>query len=168
MQEFKAGLQARGIEKFRFEYFVEARYQYQVWELEVPLSGSRFQSIADVETVVRAFHAAHESIFALSEADRHVEFIQWKARVTGELSRPPLTPVAKTAAAEPVPSRRAQAYFTATGTVEIPLYRGETLGPGTQIAGPALIVEPITTLVLYPGSRATVTQFNNYMVDVPS
>ena len=54
------------------------------------------------------------------------------------------------------------------GQVDIPLYRGEALGPGTQIAGPALIVEPITTLVLYPGSRATVTRFNNYMVDVPA
>jgi N-methylhydantoinase A len=168
MEEFKAGLLAKGIEKFRFEYFVEARYQYQVWELEVPLSGPRFQSAADVAAVVKAFHTTHESIFAVSEADRHIEFIQWKGRVTGELSRPPLTPMAVSAMAAPVPSRKAQAYFTATGKVEIPLYRGESLGPGTQIAGPALIVEPITTLVLYPGSRATVTPFNNYMVDVPA
>ena len=49
----------------------------------------------------------------------------------------------------------------------MPMYRGETLGPGDRIEGPALIVEPTTTLVLYPGSGATVTQFNNYMVDVP-
>ena len=89
MEEFEASLRARGIEKFRFEYFVEARYQYQVWELEVPLSGPRFQSAADVAAVAEAFHATHESIFAVSEADRHIEFIQWKARVTGELSRPP-------------------------------------------------------------------------------
>jgi N-methylhydantoinase A len=168
MEDFKAGLRAKGIEKFRFEYFVEARYQYQVWELEVPLAGPRFQSPADVATVVKAFHTTHQSIFAVSEADRHIEFIQWKARVTGELSRPPMKPLQKTATIAAVPSRTAQAYFTATGKVEIPLFRGETLGPGTQITGPALIVEPITTLVLYPGSRATVTQFNNYMVDVPS
>jgi N-methylhydantoinase A len=168
MEEFKAGLQARGISSFRFQFFVEARYQYQVWELEVPLAGPRFQSAAEVAAVVSSFHAAHESIFAVSEVDRHVEFIQWKGRVTGELSRPPLKPVEKTTAVAPVPSRKAQAYFTATGSIEIPLYRGETLGPGTEIAGPALIVEPITTLVLYPGSRATVTKFNNYMVDVPS
>ena len=147
---------------------MEARYQYQVWELEVPLAKPRFAAAADVDAVVRAFHAAHESIFAVSEADRHVEFIQWKGRVTGELSRPPLKPVEAVTRVVPVPNRKAQAYFTATGTVEIPLYRGETLGPGTEIAGPALIVEPITTLVLYPGSRATVTKFNNYMVDVPA
>jgi len=27
-------------------------------------------------------------------------------------------------------------------------------------------LEPTTTIVLYPGSVATVTPFNNYMVDV--
>jgi len=168
MEDFEAGLRARGIEEFHFAFFVEARYQYQVWELEVPLAGFEFQSAADVAAVVRAFHALHKSIFAVSEEDRHVEFIQWKGRVTGELSRPPLKPLETSGGCDPVPSRKAQAYFTATGSVEIPLYRGETLGPGTRIGGPALIVEPITTLVLYPGSRATVTKFNNYMVDVPS
>jgi N-methylhydantoinase A len=118
--------------------------------------------------VVHAFHAAHESIFAVSEANQHIEFIQWKGRVTGELSRPPLRPLGKASRTEAVAGRTAQAYFPSTGSVEIPLFRGGTLGPGVQIAGPALIVEPITTIVLYPGSRATVTKFNNYMVEVPS
>ena len=168
MENFKTGLRARGIRQFRSEYFVEARYQYQVWELEVPLPGPLFRDAGDVERVVQAFHAAHESIFAVSEANQHIEFIQWKARVTGELSRPPLTPVGRSSHTQPVPERTAQAYFPSTGSVAIPLFRGETLVPGVQIAGPALIVEPITTIVLYPGSGATVTKFNNYMVDVPS
>ena len=168
MEDFKSSLRARGIEKFRSEYFVEARYHYQVWELEVPLAGPVFSAPSDVEKVVQAFHAAHESVFAVSEVNQHVEFIQWKARLTGELSRPPLTPVEGSSAATSRPVRAAKAYFPLTGTVEIPLYRGESLGPGAHIAGPALIVEPITTIVLYPGSRATVTRFNNYMVDVLS
>ncbi len=168
MEAFKAGLRARGIRQFRSEYFVEARYQYQVWELEVPLPGPLIRGSADVARIVQAFHEAHESIFAVSEVNQHIEFIQWKGRVTGELSRPPLTPVEASSCSAPVPVRTAPAYFASTGHVDIPLYRGESLGPGARIAGPALIVEPITTLVLYPGSRATVTKFNNYMVDVPS
>jgi N-methylhydantoinase A len=168
IEDFKTSLRARGIEKFRSEYFVEAHYQYQVWELEVPLPAPQFRTAPDVAAVVNAFHAAHESIFAVSEANQHIEFIQWKGRVTGELSRPALTPLEQASRPEAVPGRTAQAHFPSTGTIDIPLYRGETLGPGVQIAGPALIVEPITTIVLYPGSRATVTKFNNYMVDVPS
>lgn len=167
MEEFKTGLRAKGLDRFRSEYFVEARYQYQVWELEVPLPGASLDGAGDVQKIVQDFHAAHQAIFAVSEADQHIEFIQWKGRVTGELSRPPLRPLPVVAKADPKPVRTAPAYFPSTGHVDIPLYRGEALVPGMQVEGPALIVEPITTIVLYPGSHATVTKFNNYWVDVP-
>lgn len=166
MEEFKAGLRAKGIERFRSEFFVEARYQYQVWELEVALPGASINGAAAVQGIVQAFHEAHQAIFAVSEADQQIEFIQWKGRVTGELSRPPLRPLAVSTTADPKPVRTAPAYFTAAGHVDMPLYRGEALTPGMQVRGPALIVEPITTIVLYPGSRATVTKLNNYKVDV--
>ncbi len=168
VEAFKASLRARGITRFRSEYCVEARYQYQVWELEVPLPGPLLRAAADVARIVQAFHEAHEAIFAVSETNQRIEFIQWKGRVTGELNRPPLTALQTGNGPAPVPVRTAPAYFTSTGPVDIPLYRGEVLGPGARITGPALIVEPITTIVLYPGSRATVTKFNNYMVDVPA
>jgi N-methylhydantoinase A len=102
----------------------------------------------------------------VSEADQDIEFIQWKGRVTGELERPPLTPLALSGAAPPPPQKAGKAYFEATGTVDMPHHRGAGLKPGMRVEGPALIVEPTTTIVLYPGSVATVTPFNNYMVDV--
>lgn len=167
IQGFRESLLARGVERFRTQYFVEARYLYQVWELDVPLPGPQLTGPADLDALVKAFHAVHEAIFAVSETTQEVEFIQWKGRITGELDRPALTPAAVRAAVHPEPARFAPAYFTATGALSMPIYRGQNLGPGDRVAGPALIVEPITTLVLYPGSSATVTSFNNYMVDVP-
>ena len=166
VEDFTQSLRARGIERFHAEYFVEARYRYQVWELEVPLPGAIIHTPAQLEQIVRSFHAAHEAIFAVSEADQEIEFIQWKGRVTGELDRPPLTPIAAWSTAAPAPELRGIAYFEATGSVSIPSFRGAVLTPGMQVEGPALIVEPTTTIVLYPGSVATVTPFNNYMVQV--
>ena len=164
---FIDSLRSRGIQRFRTDYFVEARYRYQVWELEVPLPGASIDTPEQLAQIVKAFHHAHETIFAVSEGDQEIEFIQWKARVTGELDRPPLTPLAvKATTLTPAPERHGKAYFEATGIIDIPRYRGVTLTPGMRVQGPALIVEPITTLVLYPGSVATVTPFNNYMVDV--
>ena len=166
VQDFTQSLRARGIQRFRADYFVEARYRYQVWELEVPLPEAGIDTPAELERVVKAFHAAHEAIFAVSEEDQEIEFIQWKGRVTGELDRPPLTPLPAPTTQAPAPERRGKAYFESTGIVDIPRFRGAVLTPGMQIQGPALVIEPTTTIVLYPGSVATVTPFNNYMIQV--
>jgi len=168
MDKFKETLSSRGVTRFRTEYFVEARYRYQVWELEVPLATNEFRTEEAVARMTRDFHAAHRSIFAVSEADQEVEFTHWKSRITGELDHPPLTPVACESTTAPIPTRYAQAFFKAVDSREIPIHRGEGLKPGMTIAGPALVVEPTTTLVLYPGSAATVTRLNNYMVQVGS
>jgi N-methylhydantoinase A len=166
LEEFRGNLRARGMSEFTVEYSVEARYLYQVWELSIPLAAARFNSPADVEAVVRAFHEAHKAVFAVSEERQEVEFVHWKGRLTGKLERPPI-PIVKARAGQARPSRTSRAYFTGAGTVEIPVFHGEQLGPSATVAGPAVIVEPTTTLVLYPGSSATVTLHNNYLVHVP-
>ena len=169
MEGFKTKLRARGINQFRSEFWVEARYRYQVWELDVPLAGE-LNSEADIATLVLAFHAIHESIFAVAEFGQEVEFIHWKGRVTGELERPPMQPPAESRIAiNPTDSmRQGQAYFPNQGLTSIKIHRGNTLMPGDRVPGPALIVEPTTTLVLYPDSSVTVTALNNYMVNVSS
>jgi N-methylhydantoinase A len=49
--------------------------------------------------------------------------------------------------------------FVTTG-----VYAGPRLRPGQAILGPAIIEEPFTTIVLYPGQRATVDHFGNYTI----
>lgn len=166
MNSFADGLRKRGVQRFRAEYFVEARYRYQVWELEVPLPGSKLSGNDQLAAIVRAFHRLHETIFAVSEENQEIEFIQWKGRVTGELDRPPLKPLPLTSGSAPEPQRRAAAYFAGSGSLSASHYRGADLKPGMKVSGPSLIVEPITTIVLYPGSSATVTSYDNYMVEV--
>ncbi|MBS0612093.1 MAG: hydantoinase/oxoprolinase family protein [Proteobacteria bacterium] len=163
---FAQGLRQRGVRRFRAAYCVEARYRYQVWELEVPLPGARIENESQLTSIVRAFHRTHENIFAVSEKSQEIEFIQWKGRITGELDRPPLTPLPDAGTEPPPPQRLAPAYFAGHGTMQVAHRRGAELKPGMRIDGPALIVEPITTIVLYPGSTATVTPFDNYMVEV--
>jgi N-methylhydantoinase A/oxoprolinase/acetone carboxylase beta subunit len=40
------------------------------------------------------------------------------------------------------------------------------LTPGQAILGPAIVEEPFTTIVLYPGQRATVDARGNYTIAV--
>jgi len=167
LEQFKETLHSRGVQRFRIEYFVEARYRYQVWELEVPLGADELHGAEDIAQLTNDFHAIHKSIFAIAEPDQEVEFTHWKGRITGELARPPMVPAVNGPTEAAVrPARMSRAYFTSVGALHIPVFHGEQLNPGARVEGPALIVEPTSTLVLYPGSAATVTPFNNYMVQV--
>jgi len=71
---------------------------------------------------------------------------------------------ASTGAAEP--ALVAPAYFRETGLVPVPNYDGVTLPRGARIEGPALIREPTTTVVAYPGSTVTVSALGNYLLEV--
>ncbi len=163
--QFADGLRRRGLERFRTEYCVEARYPQQVWELEVPLSKARFQSAADVETLVQGFHAVHERIFAVTEPGQQVECVSWRVRLVAELPHPPVRPEPASASTAPVPRSRRPAFFDETGQVEVPRYLGGALAPGIVLEGPAVIEEPAATIVVYPGSRTRVTGLRSYLFD---
>lgn len=164
--EFSGSLRERGFAGFGTEYSVEAHYPYQVWDVEIPLPARRLDTAADVDRLAAGFHAAHERIFAVSEPSQHVECVNWKGRLTVPLESPPLTPSSPNGKAPPPPVSARTAYFNEVGETEVPIYLGETLGPGTSVAGPAVIEEPTTTIVVYPGATAVVTPLDNYLLEI--
>jgi N-methylhydantoinase A len=161
---FFEGLERLPITGTRKDFLVEARYRAQVWELDVPVP-RRLESDDDVRAVEEAFHATHERIFAVREPGQYLECLLWKVRATAVLEKPELRardlpPEASTTAAA------AHAYFRETGVGSVPLYDGGVLPAGTRIAGPAIIREPTTTVVVYPGSSAAVTRLGNYVLEL--
>jgi N-methylhydantoinase A len=46
------------------------------------------------------------------------------------------------------------------------VYLGEQLAPGASAAGPALVIEPETTIVVYPGWTAPVSNLGNYRLEL--
>jgi N-methylhydantoinase A len=147
----------------RKEFFVEARYPYQVWELEVPIAGD-FRNEADVEQMVADFHRVHDRVFAVSEPGQYIECIYWKGRATASLAKPTLPTSVASGHGTPEPMRVAPAWF---GTEEIgatPRYFGEGLGAGHRIEGPAIVEEATTTVVVYPGWSLTVTEAGQYLM----
>jgi N-methylhydantoinase A len=153
----------------RRHYFVEARYAYQVWDLSIPLDGDGVEDEPALERLIERFHDAHERIFAVREPGQKIELSQWKGRVTVETVKPPL-------AAEREPSGPVDgngganqprvAYFPELGEVELAVHLGGALEPGTRIAGPALLIEPETTIVVYPGWQAHVSELGNYRLEL--
>jgi N-methylhydantoinase A len=163
IEEFFSGLHERGFSESRTEYFVEARYPAQVWDLELPLRSGGFGHQADVDELARDFHTGHKRVFAVAEPDQYVELLQWKGRLTVPLSKPALE---RSAAASSGPAGQRRAVFAGVGEVAASTYRGDMLAPGMKIDGPAVIEEATTTIVVYPGSCATVTPLGNYLLEL--
>jgi N-methylhydantoinase A len=147
----------------RKEFTVEARYRAQIWELDVPIPSRILDG--GVAALEDAFHETHERVFAVREPGQYLECLLWKVRATAVPRKPAVHPrAAATGAAEP--ALVAPAYFRETGLAPVPNYDGATLPRGARIEGPALIREPTTTIVAYPGSVVTVSALGNYLLEV--
>jgi N-methylhydantoinase A len=161
---FLAELDGIGPRATRKEFMAEARYRAQVWELEVPIR-PRLRDAEGVLALEEAFHATHERVFAVREPGQYLECLLWKVRATAELVKPELRARALPAGSA-LPAAIAPAYFADSGLVDIPRFDGAALPVGTRIEGPAILREPTTTIVVYPGSGATVTALGNYLLEV--
>jgi N-methylhydantoinase A len=144
-------------------YSVDARYAYQVWDIPIALGGEGVGDEKELETLIESFHDAHERIFAVREPGQKVEMNQWKGRVVVTTAKPPVA--AKRDGATGGEAQRRVAFLPELGEVEIPVYLGAQLGPDSQVEGPALVIEPETTIVIYPGWTAHVSELGNYRLE---
>ncbi|MEE6165483.1 MULTISPECIES: hydantoinase/oxoprolinase family protein [unclassified Mycolicibacterium] len=150
---------------YEIEFGVEARYKSQVWAIDAPLPGSRVGADGVREKLFAAFHDLHERIFAVRDPESAIEFLNWRARVTVKLPRVHRAhPEAEFRTGEPTSRRRC--YFGDTGEVDTEVYKPVDLPPGTRVEGPAIIEEPTTTLVVFPGMSATVADSGNYLLSI--
>ncbi len=162
LTRFGDTLAKRGFRDIEVRFFVEARYRFQVWELEVPLPSPRFRSDADVDALVQAFHAIHQRVFAVNDPGQAVECLNWRGRLRARVA-PPALQVETRASGVARAAREREAFF-GTVAVTTPVYLGGALAPGTEIEGPAIIEEETTTLVVHPGARARISEGGRYLL----
>ena len=120
-----------------------------------------------MQALEQTFHETHRRVFAVDEPGQYLECLVWKARATAVTVKPSVSArVVATRDGREETATRGLAYFRDLGAIETTLHSGVHLPPGTRIAGPAIIREPTTTVVVYPGSTATVTPLGNYLLEV--
>jgi N-methylhydantoinase A len=145
------------------EVFVEARYPYQVWELDVPLTASRFNSAEDVGALAEAFHGVHERVFAVKEPGKEVECVHWKARATAALAQTALPAARAGQNGDPRVAHRRTWWGDDKG-LDARIYMGAELAPDTQLDGPAIVELPMTTIVVYPDWSLEVTSSGDFLL----
>jgi N-methylhydantoinase A len=164
---FQEGPGAGSVES-AVEYSAEARYPHQIWELELPLRSSRFETEAQVERLRQDFHQQHREIFAIDDPDSPVEIVGWRARVRCRLAETQRS--AEPDLHDPGRSHRhgrthRKVFFPGIGETQAQVELFEMMKPGELLEGPAVVESPVTTVVIDPGASAQRTAAGNLLIN---
>ena len=162
---FRDSLGIAAASEVTIEYFVEARYRAQVWELDTALSKPHLDDDADVAELIEAFHQTHDRVYAVRDDESPVECVNWKGRISIRPFEPPPSPDPSDATHAPDAATTRDCYFGDGVRVPTPIYRGADLTAGAAVSGPAIIEEPTTTIVVYPGMSARLSVAGDYILN---
>ncbi|MDR5651516.1 hydantoinase/oxoprolinase family protein [Ruixingdingia sedimenti] len=155
------GLEARGRQDLAEDGFTEdriairrsldMRYVGQVHECTVDVDPFTVDEAA-LEKLKAAFHARHEELYTYSEPQSAVEVVNVESAIWGRVDKPRRVSIAAGRGAHTALDGTREMIFRADGTAQdTPVYNGAKLGAGDRIAGPAVIEEVTTTIVIEPG-----------------
>ncbi len=137
--------------------------------LTVPLSGPVPGTAVTREQLQEAFEAAYWARFEVALPEIHAVLVNLNTAVIGRRARVPLAALAEAGGApgvapgEPTATRQV---WLAGGWRETPIYRRGQLPPGATLAGPAIVEQLDTTIVIEPGDRVSVDPLGNLMIEV--
>lgn len=153
----QADVAAEGVpvETINLEQLVDMRYQGQSYELTVPLNAQYTEN----------FHAAHAQAFGHSEPEMPVEIVNLRVRAVGRLPAPPLVQSVTSTSVPPEPFDH-RPVVLANGLASVPLYHGHNLMPGQRLVGPAVVVQPDTTIFLAVGDNLYTDSYRNLILEV--
>ena len=136
-----------------------ARYQNQEFAVEVPIvadPASARREIQAMATLVAAFHEAYEREYTYQPRMPEVEIIGIHMIASSEVGKlethascRPRRATLDTA----IKGRRARSTTPPRACTRRSIYDGTRLEPGMSFAGPAIIEDPGTTVVVHPTNR---------------
>ena len=124
-------------ERRRFVRSVDARYQRQSYELQVPVAEGRLDA-AQLPAIAAAFHERHRQTYGHDNRSEPVQIVNLRLAAIGTI--PPLRIHQETAPAgsNPLKGRR-HMWFRATEQIEAVVWERARMTAGSSVTGPAAI-----------------------------
>ena len=166
-----ADLDTQALEAMRAEGFeacdvhlqreIDLHYPGQLWSIRVPVTGGVFDPVQVRET----FEIEYRRLYGHAQAGGTIMIASLRViakAATGTPGAPELTP-----SGDPLSAREVRSvWHDDRGWLDTKVYTGTSLGVGHTIAGPALIEEHTTTVLLGPDDTLVVDGTGNFMIDV--
>ena len=140
---------------------ISMRYQGQWRSLQVSMNTS-----ADfLKEAIETFHQEHERQFSFRQDTQPVEIYQLHLRAVGKTPKPSFMPFEKVANATAEPHVRRDVFFDDQWH-DTPIYMRDTLSPGFELTGPAIIDQLDATTVVPPDTRASIDEWKNIRIQI--
>ena len=146
------------------DLFAQMCYPGQNFDMSVPVPEGTTLDEPDLLDLAERFHDQHEHERGF--CFRNQQPLLRGARLVARGETPKPEHLAELGTVSDVGDARTgdrPAYF-GVEFIETPVYAGTPLGPGAEVAGPALIEEPFTVVVIPPGAVARLDELGNYQI----
>ncbi|GAB4336962.1 MAG: hydantoinase/oxoprolinase family protein [Candidatus Abyssubacteria bacterium] len=157
------------MEGTREHRYVDMHYKGETHEITVPLTATDgLVSDADLTRAVIAFHDAHEKLHTFSNPDDPVHIMNLRLETVVETRKPSVGKLECEGedASGAIRCSRDVFFEEESGFVRVPIYDGSLVRCGNVMPGPCVIEEPATTIVVYPGQTARLTELDNYEIQI--
>ncbi|MQL51773.1 hydantoinase/oxoprolinase family protein [Desulfofundulus thermobenzoicus] len=145
--------------------YIDLRYQGQSHNLTLPVPAGRL-SRGDLVILTRSFHLLHRQEYGFCREEAPVEAVNLRVTTTVTLFRPHYpTPAPAKGPAAPEPVEERPVYFDGR-FIPTPVYHRAVLPPGITLTGPAVIEQPDTTTLIWPGMTAQRDSRGNLILSV--
>ena len=131
-------------------YVLHMRVRGQAYDLRVALPKQ-----ATTDGIAQAFSVEHVKRLGRAPAEGSIEIVNWSAALTRRVARGPVAPAEAAASSDTPASSDRDAYFGPNaGWLKTPVVRRERMTEGVIMAGPLLIEDAGSTIVVAPGQNA--------------
>ncbi len=153
-----------------FERFVSLKYGAQISSLEIPYPSEGLPD-SQVNSLITAFEATYARRYGEGAGFREagVEVMKLRLRAVGrlpEVNPGKLARASSNGQPAPITKKRRVYWWETEGFLDTPVIDGEHLGPGAEIAGPAIVELPHTTMPVRPGQTSHVDDYGNIVLNV--
>jgi N-methylhydantoinase A len=129
----------------------EARYQNQVWEIDVPVDAAGFVAPGSVAGFRADFDRQHKSLFTVEDPHSAVEIVALRANVRCRLAEHRNFRLRDSAARVERGARRVS--FPRYAEASVPVRQLDALPHGEEFTGPAILESAFTTVAIDAASR---------------
>ncbi len=146
---------------------LDMRYVGQTHEVTVPIrSRTKRVSELNLKKTLQEFHDLHAQLYSFKRPEQPVEILNVRSDIVG--TREKIRYKSQPFGAEnPLEARTGSrmAQFDGTRYIDVSVYDGTKMKPGHLLSGPAIIEEPGTTIVIYPGQEAVLDHYQTYVIE---